>query len=52
MKRAEIIQFKGVEMKRGHLDCKFQDTLILADLDMQRKIRKKRFVKCLTLFQA
>tara|TARA_R110000868_G_scaffold96405_8_gene265263 strand:+ start:881 stop:1753 length:873 start_codon:yes stop_codon:yes gene_type:complete len=32
---------KVVEMKMDHLDCKFQYTLILADMDMQRKIRKK-----------
>jgi small-conductance mechanosensitive channel len=32
---------KVVEMKMDYLDCKFQYTLILADMDMQRKIRRK-----------
>lgn len=32
---------KVVEMKMDHLDLKFQYTLILVDMDLQRKIRKK-----------
>src|SRR5690606_32777169 len=32
---------KVVEMKTDYLECKFQYTLILADMDMQKKIRKK-----------
>lgn len=32
---------KVVEMKMDYLDCKFQYTLILADMDMQKKIRRK-----------
>lgn len=32
---------KVVEMRMDHLDLKFQYTLILVDMDLQRKIRKK-----------
>jgi hypothetical protein len=32
---------KVVEMKMDYLEVKFQYTLILVDMDLQRKIRKK-----------